>query len=305
MVAPIINMPNTTKHNGNRISTQILWLHSAECPLQGGYAQSLTQWAQQPHIIASWHRFVDPIARVRQVPDHLAAWTQGWGNPFGIGWEQAGYAGFTRAQWETPAGLKQMENLAYDMAEVAKRHGIPARWLTTDEVQAVCFRGNRTIKGFAIHAQIAADRTDPGPNFPYEKLTARVAKLNAVPVPKPAPVTPPVPPKTYYVPNRHWRVDPGDTLGAIAAYYGDATSAIASYNGIRNPNDIRVGEIIWPRDGMGTWRVDPGDTASKIVNWVRTHWNSTYTLDDLMWANGLNNPSRISVGQRFQIQKKR
>ena len=123
------------------IPTQLLVLHSAECPLRSGYAISLTEWfsstvyPQAP--IASWQRFVDPVHRVRAVPDHLGAWHASEANSMSIGWEQAGYARFTREEWLTPDGRAQMELLAFDMAEVALRDGIPPRWLTTAEVEAV------------------------------------------------------------------------------------------------------------------------------------------------------------------------
>lgn len=163
------------------IPTQLLVLHSAECPLQAGFAQSLTKWALQPgYPEASWHRFIDPLSRLRMIPDWLGAWTQAPANHYAIGWEQAGYAGYTRAQWTTVDGMKQLENLAFDMAEVAIRDKIPAVWLTTTQVNAV-INGNRTIRGFCTHAQISpANRTDPGRNYPYDLLMTAVKKYIAL-----------------------------------------------------------------------------------------------------------------------------
>lgn len=179
-IAPVVNIPNTVKHNGiSGIPTQLLVLHSAECPLRGGFARSLTEWANVPLSaggpVASWQRFVDPIARVRMVPDVYAAWHASEANPMSIGWEQAGYAAYTRAQWETPEGLKQMESLAFDMAEVAVRDGIPPVWLRTDQVTAITTHGDRRTKGFCIHAQIDPEtRTDPGGGYPYDRLMGRI-----------------------------------------------------------------------------------------------------------------------------------
>jgi hypothetical protein len=90
-----------------------------------------------PGIISSWQRFVDPIARVRLVDDQFAAWHASYANPMSIGWEQAGYARFKRAEWTTREGMKQLDTLALDMAEVAVRDGIPLVWLATDQVEAV------------------------------------------------------------------------------------------------------------------------------------------------------------------------
>lgn len=176
---PLVNMLGSGKHSGvSGIPTQLLVLHSGECPLRGGYAQSLTNWANTPidrgGPIASWHWFIDPIARVRMIEEVYAAWHASEANPISEGFEQAGYARFTRADWLTPDGLLQMESLAYTMAQRAKVNGIPARWLTTAEVTRAT-SGDRTVKGFCLHRQIDPEtRTDPGDGYPYELLMAKV-----------------------------------------------------------------------------------------------------------------------------------
>lgn len=184
MVAPVINMPNGSKHNGvSGLPTQLFCQHSGETPLRGGFAQSLTSANNaDPKWQASWPSFVDPIARVRQVAWPYSAWTQGFANPIAVGLECAGYAHFTPAQWRTPEGLKQLENLAHEWVyywklEKAAGNDIPRRWLTDTEVRAV-MAGNRSIKGFCTHRQIDPNsRTDPGPNFPYAELMNRIKQL--------------------------------------------------------------------------------------------------------------------------------
>jgi hypothetical protein len=191
MVAPVINMPNTQKHSGvSGIPTQLLVLHSGESPLRGGYAQSLTNWANVPldqgGPEASWHWFVDPIAIVSMVDPNNAAWHASEANPLSEGFEQAGYARFSRAEWLTPEGVKQMDNLAWIMAQRAKACGIPAVWLTTAQVEAVTKQGNRSIKGFCLHRQIDPEtRTDPGDGYPYDLLLAKV-KAHLTPTTKEA-----------------------------------------------------------------------------------------------------------------------
>jgi hypothetical protein len=177
VAGPVIDMRGrSNKHSGvSGIPTQLLVLHSAECPLMPGYAQSLTEWAITSTVVASWHRFIGPDSRVRMIDDALAAWHASEANPMSIGWEQAGYARYTRADWVTPNGMLQMESLAYDMAQVALAEGIPAVWLTTDQVTAVTTYGNRSIKGFCLHRQIDPEtRTDPGDGYPYELLMAKI-----------------------------------------------------------------------------------------------------------------------------------
>lgn len=176
---PLVNMLGSGKHSGvSGIPTQLMVLHSGECPLRGGYAQSLTNWAnipiEQGGPIASWHWFIDPIARVRMIEEAYAAWHASEANPISEGFEQAGYARFSRAEWLTPDGMLQMESLAYTMAQRAKANNIPARWLTTAEVTRAT-GGDRSIKGFCLHRQIDPEtRTDPGDGYPYELLMAKV-----------------------------------------------------------------------------------------------------------------------------------
>lgn len=180
MVSPVIDMPNTEKHSGiSGIPTQLLVLHSGETPLRGGYAQSITQWGNIPlrdgGAEASWHWFVDPIAIVSMVNPIYAAWHASEANPMSEGFEQAGYARFSRAEWTTAEGMKQLDNLAWLMAQRALANGIPPVWLPTDQITAVTTYGNRSIKGFATHRQIDPEtRTDPGDGYPYDLLMDRV-----------------------------------------------------------------------------------------------------------------------------------
>lgn len=174
---PVVDLRGqSNKHSGvSGLPTQLLVLHSAECPLRAGYALSLTEWAIRSTVIASWHRFIGSDARVYMIDDQYAAWHASEANPKSIGWEQGGYARYSREEWTTPDGMLQMESLAYDMAEVAVRDGIPAVWLTTDQVTAVTTYGDTTTKGFCLHRQIDPEtRTDPGDNYPYELLMAKI-----------------------------------------------------------------------------------------------------------------------------------
>ncbi len=174
------------------LPTQLIVFHSMECPLQAGYAQSLTNWALTPESAggpqASWHRGYGPDERVYFIPDELGAWHASEANPLSIGLEQTGYAAYTRAQWTTPDGMKMLDAVAADVAAICKRDGIPARWLTNAEVRAVLDSGNRSIKGFAMHRQIDPEtRTDPGNGYPADIMLAKVQALLKPPAPAPAP----------------------------------------------------------------------------------------------------------------------
>lgn len=310
MVSPIITMRNWEKHSGvSGIPTQLLVLHSGESPLRGGFAQSLTSWANIPLAQggpeASWHWFVDPIAIVSQIDPQYAAWHASEANPLSEGFEQAGYARFSRAEWLTPVGLKQLDNLAWIMAQRAKVCGIPPVWLTTAQVVAAC-AGNRKIKGFCTHRQIDPEsRTDPGNGYPYDLLMAKVKAYMGIKAPVVVPAATPKPatkpavktPRVYPDSDIHWVVEKGDTLGKIQKYYNGPTVAqIAAYNNI-NPNQIKPGQKIWI-PGPLVWVIEAPDTIRSVARY--------YGLDPVYLArlNGLPGPdATIYIGNRLIIKK--
>jgi LysM repeat protein len=110
-------------------------------------------------------------------------------------------------------------------------------------------------------------------------------------------------------------VQPGDTLGKIAAMYGTTVEAIVQANGLANANLISVGQqLIIPVPGGGggvsiaaasapapsapaatTYTVQPGDTLSGIA---ARHGTSVGHLANI---NGLANPNLLSVGQVLRL----
>ena len=106
-----------------------------------------------------------------------------------------------------------------------------------------------------------------------------------------------------------YTVKKGDTLSGIAAKYGTTYQKLASYNGIANPNNISVGQVIKipgsgskPSGGSGsassgeqTYTVKKGDTLSGIA----AKYGTTY--QKLASYNGIANPNNISVGQVIKI----
>jgi len=105
-------------------------------------------------------------------------------------------------------------------------------------------------------------------------------------------------------------VRPGDTLAAIARYYGTTVYQLQVLNNIVNPNIIYVGQQIrLPNCGVSptpppppppppsdrTWIVKPGDTLAKIAR------ECGVTVWDLARVNGITNPDIIYVGQVLRI----
>jgi LysM repeat protein len=103
-------------------------------------------------------------------------------------------------------------------------------------------------------------------------------------------------------------VQPGDSLGRIAARYGTTVDEVAAENDITNPNLIHVGmELRVPSTGGatpsgttstppaatsgGTYTVQAGDTLGHIAERLGV---STARLQA---ANGLSNPNALHIGQ--------
>ncbi|MHB1415873.1 MAG: LysM peptidoglycan-binding domain-containing protein [Chloroflexota bacterium] len=94
-------------------------------------------------------------------------------------------------------------------------------------------------------------------------------------------------------------VQPGDTLYGISNQYGVEPEAIASTNGLANPDRLQVGQQLSipgtsgsasaaPASGMYT--VAPGDTLGGIAD------RFGVSLADLIAANGISDPSSLRVG---------
>lgn len=116
------------------------------------------------------------------------------------------------------------------------------------------------------------------------------------PQPNPTPQPGPAPQPTIT-----YRIQPGDTLGHIAARYGTTVSALAQLNGIANPNRIYAGQVIRIPVGS-THPVEPtyyvvrrGDTLGGIARRFGTTYQRVAQL------NGIRNPNLIYVGQRLRI----
>ncbi|WP_102280014.1 LysM peptidoglycan-binding domain-containing protein [[Lactobacillus] timonensis] len=113
-------------------------------------------------------------------------------------------------------------------------------------------------------------------------------------------------PSTSYSSNGTYTVQAGDTLSGIAAKYGTSYQAIASQNGISNPNAIYVGQTL--RIGgtsvsysnssssiRGGYTVKSGDTLSGIAAQYGLNWQAIAN------KNGLTAPYVIYVGQHLSL----
>lgn len=93
--------------------------------------------------------------------------------------------------------------------------------------------------------------------------------------------------------RRYHEVKPGDTLCAIARTYGGTVAGLVEYNGIKDPDNIIVGEYI--AITPITHIVVKGDTLSEIAAMYNT------TVDYLVKLNNIKNPDLIYVGQKIEV----
>ena len=105
-----------------------------------------------------------------------------------------------------------------------------------------------------------------------------------------------IPTTSSYSSNQTYTVQNGDTLSGIAAKFGTTYKAIATLNGISNPNLIYTGQVLKiPHSNVRTYTVQNGDTLSGIAAKFGTTYESIATL------NGISNPDLIYPGQVLKI----
>jgi LysM repeat protein len=67
-------------------------------------------------------------------------------------------------------------------------------------------------------------------------------------------------------PFRAYRVQPGDTVKLIAQTYGVSIASIAQASGLRNADQLRVGQLLTiPSQPGYLYRVQPGETLDQIA----------------------------------------
>jgi N-acetylmuramoyl-L-alanine amidase len=102
-------------------------------------------------------------------------------------------------------------------------------------------------------------------------------------------------------------VRPGDTLTAIARRHGTTVRRLIDLNGLANPNRILAGQRL--RVGRDASEASGGSGSTRsvvhVVNRGSTLWaiarHYGVSVNALVAANGIVNPSRIFAGQRFVI----
>ena len=125
-----------------------------------------------------------------------------------------------------------------------------------------------------------------GINSWINKSDVEIISVSSVPIQAPAVGT--------------YTVQSSDTLSNIAAKFGTSYQALASLNGISNPNLIYVGQVLRVNGSASNssvyYTVRAGDNLSAIASRYGTSYQSIAAL------NGLANPNLIFAGQTLKIK---
>lgn len=168
----------------------VVVIHTAECAEIDTAAENLQAWAARGANV-SWHYAIDNNSITQSVHESDRSWTAGPLNDRGIHIELAGTAFQTAAQWDDEFSEAQQDLLVALLADICKRHGIPARKLTVeqlmmgetgicghDDVSAACVKARR--EGFQRapwwrtgRGWRTTNHGDPGKNFEWDEVIAR------------------------------------------------------------------------------------------------------------------------------------
>ena len=170
---PFIQARNYTRGRSGTID--LLVVHTMESPEKPDTAESVARWFAGPTAPqASAHYCIDSNSIVQCVKDEDVGWHAPGANHNGLGFEHAGCAAQTHAEWSDDYSTKCLELSAELVAQKCSQYSIPVVWLRASDLLA----GRRGITG---HVQVSeafkrSTHTDPGPNFPVERYVGLVAK---------------------------------------------------------------------------------------------------------------------------------
>ena len=166
--------PNFSNSGSYDRKSKWVVLHTMETGENSSIAENIgAGWFTNPNAQASAHYCVDDNSIVQCVNEGDYAWASGpTGNLNGIQIEMAGRAAQSRADWLDNYSRAMLERTAALTADICKRHGIPVRVLTDEQVA-------RGEAGITTHASLArvfreTDHSDPGPDFPWDFFMERV-----------------------------------------------------------------------------------------------------------------------------------
>ena len=168
---PFVQARNFTRGRTNAID--VLVIHTMESPEKPDTAESVANWfAGSTAPEASAHYCIDANSVVQCVQDGDVASHAPGANHNGLGFEHAGRAAQTTADWSDEYSKAMLEQSAQLVAQKCAEHHIPVVWLRPADLCA----GKRGITGHVdvSNAFRRSDHHDPGTSFPIEAYLALV-----------------------------------------------------------------------------------------------------------------------------------
>lgn len=164
----------------SRTAIDLVVIHTAEAHERPNTAENVAAFFAGAHSSrASAHYTVDVDSIVQSVHEKDVAWHAGPVNGYSIGVEHAGFAKQSVAEWQDEYSQAMLERSALLVADICRRHGIPVRRVTAEDLKA----GGERRRGICGHIDVTTGLTggkghwDPGPNFPWSDYLARVEAL--------------------------------------------------------------------------------------------------------------------------------
>lgn len=164
--------------NASRSKARVVVIHTMESPESATTAEAVASWfAGSSAPQASAHYCVDNNTIVGCVDETDVAWAAPGCNHDGIQIELAGRAGQSAKQWADAYSKAELVKAARLVADICKRHGIPARHLSNSELAA----GKSGIIGHVQASQVykKSTHTDPGAGFPWSKFVRDIKGIGA------------------------------------------------------------------------------------------------------------------------------
>ena len=197
-----------------------------------------------------------------------------------------GYTKNNKPETETPSISQGQQADNTPKSDIAVGNQVKVKfgannWATGEAIPA-------WVKGRTYSvAQVSGNRVLlSGINSWINKSDVEIISVSSAPIQSPAVNT--------------YTVRSGDTLSSIASKFGTSYQALASLNGISNPNLIYVGQVLRVNGSASAssvyYTVRVGDNLSAIASRYGTSCQSIAAL------NGLSNPSLIYAGQTLKIK---
>lgn len=171
---------------GRRSHIRGVTIHSMEAPEKGSTAEGTAQYFRTITRPASAHYNIDVDSIVQSVRDGDTAYHAPGASHCHLGFEHAGYARQSPADWHDPYSWAMLQRSAALLRKKSQQYKFPIKYIGVSDLRQGRFDGvtthNEVSKAFG-----KSSHWDPGPGFPMEQYLS-MARNGAHTV-EPAPAT--------------------------------------------------------------------------------------------------------------------